>query len=322
MKNKHKVILGVASALAASVGAAIVSSKLTKALVGEAFDREEPKVIKNIAEKKVNEFFEGETFKNASVKVEKLLNEPAKTVEIEANDGTKLVGHYLSCANPKRIIIAMHGWRSNWARDFGASYEFLHENECDVLYAEQRGQGNSGGEYMGFGLTERFDCLSWIDYICNNTEDLPIYLMGISMGASTVLMASGFELDKRVHGIISDCGFTSANAIFKYVANNTLHMPYGLRKKEVNALCKEKTSFGAGEWTTLDALKTNKVPVLFVHGTDDDFVPVEMTYENYKACNAPKKLFIVPGAKHGESYLLDKEGYEKQALDFFKEYDR
>ena len=65
-----------------------------------------------------------------------------------------------------------------------------------------------------------------------------------------------------------------------------------------------------------------EVPVLFIHGTDDRFVPVEMTYENYKACVAPKRLFVVPGADHGMSYYVDRIGYEKCMLEFWKEYDK
>ncbi len=65
-------------------------------------------------------------------------------------------------------------------------------------------------------------------------------------------------------------------------------------------------------------MKDCSIPVLFIHGTDDTFVPVEMTYENYKACNAPKKLFIVPGATHAMSYLVDKNGYENTVKEFWK----
>lgn len=63
------------------------------------------------------------------------------------------------------------------------------------------------------------------------------------------------------------------------------------------------------------------VPVLFIHGTDDHFVPIEMTYENYKACAAPKRLFIVPGAGHGSSYFVDRDGYERAIKAFWDDYD-
>ena len=98
-------------------------------------------------------------------------------------------------------------------------------------------------------------------------------------------------------------------------------MPYGLRGIMAETMFKKRFQMATDEYSTVDALKCCKVPVLFVHGTEDHFVPIEMTYENYTACAAPKKLFIVPGADHGMSYYFDKEGYEAAIKDFWKEFD-
>ena len=141
------------------------------------------------------------------------------------------------------------------------------------------------------------------------------------MGASTVLMTSGFDLPDNVHGIMADCGFTSANDIWRHVTENNMHMSYNIRKKLVNNLCKQKIQIGYDDYTTIDAMGTNKKPVLFIHGTDDDFVPIEMTYRNYKACTAPKQLLVVPGAGHAMSYIVDKQSYEQAVVNFWKEYD-
>ena len=78
---------------------------------------------------------------------------------------------------------------------------------------------------------------------------------------------------------------------------------------------------GSKEVSCTEALKNCKVPVMFIHGTDDHFVPVEMTYENYKACASEKHLLIVPGAEHGMSYMVEKDKYEKEALHFWQKYD-
>ena len=217
----------------------------------------------------------------------------------------------------------MHGWRSSWTRDFGLAADFLHENGCHVLFVEQRGQNNSGGDHMGFGLTERYDCRDWIDWVNEQKGGtLPIYLYGISMGASTVLMTAGFPELKNVHGIIADCGYTSPHEIWKHVVNNNLHLNYNeWISKIADDICREKIQFGSRDYSCLVALENNKIPVLFIHGTDDDFVPIEMTYENYAACASPKKLFIVPGADHGMSYFMDREGYEAAGLDFWRQYD-
>lgn len=201
--------------------------------------------------------------------------------------------------------------------------DFLHENACAVLYAEQRGQNESGGSYMGFGLTERFDCLDWINWLNGSGyETFPLYLCGVSMGAATVLMASGFTLPENVHGIIADCGYTSPYAIWKHIAENNLHLRYDKWMHDtIDEMCRERINFSSNDFSCTKALEICRVPVLFIHGTDDNFVPIEMTYENYKYCDAPKRLLVVPGAGHGMSYAVDKERYEQTVLQFWRDYD-
>jgi pimeloyl-ACP methyl ester carboxylesterase len=155
----------------------------------------------------------------------------------------------------------MHGWRSNWSQDFGGISPFWQENDCAVLYPEQRGQGGSGGEYMGFGLLERYDCAKWADLITKKTGGkLPVYLCGISMGATTVLMASGCGLPSSVHGIIADCGFTSPKDIWKHVAEQNLHIPYLLYGGAANDLCRKKIQVAPNSYSTTEALKENNIP--------------------------------------------------------------
>lgn len=241
-------------------------------------------------------------------------------VRICSRDGVELCGHWHGAEGAKRTVIAMHGWRSSWSRDFGFIADFWFENGCNVLFAEQRGQNNSGGDRIGFGILERYDCLDWIRWVEEKRGDLPIYLDGISMGATTVLMASGLGLPARVHGIIADCGFTSPHAIWKHVSEKNLHVPYGLNGIFADKICRNRLNSGS-RVSAADALRVCPVPVLFIHGTEDHFVPVEMTYENYQACAAPKRLFVVPGADHGMAYHVDRPGYQQAVLDFWDNWD-
>lgn len=321
-KNKKNFLLGTGIALGSIAAISSISYFITKKMVTVALDRQAPKSSPasmklltgdaNI-EEKLNFLTE-----NSKILEEKEL----EVVEITAQDGTVLVGHLYKNKKAKRTIIAMHGWRSSWARDFCLIHDFLFENDCNVLFAEQRGQGESGGDYMGFGLTERYDCLDWINFI-NSTEmkKLPVYLMGISMGATTVLMATGFQLPPNVKGVIADCGFTSPNDIWRHVAQNMKILYTGFMGEIASAICKRKINVAPDEYSTVTALSNSNIPVLFIHGTEDKFVPIEMTYENYKACIAPKSLFIVPGAEHGTSCFVAKEEYENQLKLFWSKWD-
>lgn len=302
--------------------AALSSYVSTRILVRVALDRKEPAIMKKAGNAIAGATVDREFLNEVESAAERLKEKPHETVEITAQDGVSLVGHLFTFPGAERLVIAMHGWRSAWYRDFGTVADFWFTHKCNVLFVEQRGQNNSGGEYMGFGLTERFDCRDWAEWAAGRFgTSMPIYLCGVSMGATSVLMASGLALPENVRGIIADCGFTSPRAIFKHVANKNLHLSFGLRGAVVDAICRQKIKMGTDEYSTVDALRVNTRPVLLVHGTEDHFVPVEMTYENYRACAGEKRLLIVPGADHGMSYFTDKERYEREVLSFFRDFD-
>ena len=321
MKRYAKwALLGAGVAGAAIGAAATAARKVSRLVVDVALNRDAPKQMQN--RKPHRNAVSEETKTKLMMLSDKLRESDCEIVTIYGRDGEKLVGHWHHQAGDVRVIIAMHGWRSSWHKDFGPIADFWHANGCSVLYAEQRGQNNSGGKYMGFGMTERYDCLKWIAWVNAQTETpMPLYLAGISMGASTVLMTGGFSLPDNVCGIMADCGFTSAHAIWKHVVDGTTHFSYDFHKKLVEDICRKRIQMGAEDYTTLDAMKENKVPVLFIHGTDDTFVPIAMTYENYKACTAPKRLFVVPGATHAMSYMVDPKGYEETVTSFWQEFD-
>lgn len=319
-QTTKQLLIGSGAAVAGAVALGVVSQSITGFLMKVALDRDLPKV-RNLEKARVQ--LSGiaglDSFLELRSRAGKCLEQKhCKEIHIHSYDGVELVGHWRPHPHGERIILAMHGWRSSWSGDFGMIADFWYANRCSVLYAEQRGQNNSGGACMGFGLLERFDCREWLNWICGqNEENLPVYLAGVSMGAATVLMAAGLDLPGNVRGVIADCAFTSPEAIWMHVARNNLHLSYGVRKLAVNEICKKRIQSGAGEYSTLDALKQCKIPVLFIHGTDDHFVPVEMTYENYKVCSAPKRLFVVPGADHGMSYVVNQTGYQAAIKDFW-----
>lgn len=317
--QRKKMLVSSGIVLALGGAAAAASHIVTKSLVDMALDGKKGKMSGKSCRRVAGKKEEAKCDINAPEKIEKM-EEMCEEIEIRGFDGERLVGHLSRCDNAKRVVVAMHGWRSSWKKDFGMIADFLHDNDCDVLYAEQRGQNNSGGKYMSFGLKERFDCLKWIEWINEaHRADLPIYLCGVSMGAATVLMTAGFELPDNVCGIVADCGYTSPAEVWRYVIEKNLKLNYAIRKRAIDRLCEKKLKMKSDEYSAVEAMKHSSVPVLFIHGTDDKFVPIDMTYENYKACTAPKKLFVVPGAEHGMSYCVDKAGYEEAVKKFWKE---
>ena len=317
-------IIGAAIAVFIILMVVAIHSMITRYFFRAVLEREEPPSMKYVR----NRIMSAPELKPAMEAMSQaemaLVRMPHTEVSIKGHDGEELAGHLYTVPNAKRVIIAMHGWRSYWSRDFALISSLLRETESTVLYVEQRGQNKSGGKYMTFGLHERYDCLYWALWVNEtiNKERLPIYLAGVSMGASTVLMASAQPLPSNVQGIISDCAFTSPHAIWRYVVKEKLRLGFKIRGQVINDIMEKKLKTAPTEYSTEDALRESRIPVLFIHGTSDRLVPVDMTYKNYLACKAPKELLVVPGADHGLSYFVDKERCEAAVRGFFEKYDK
>ncbi|MCQ2418861.1 MAG: alpha/beta hydrolase [Clostridia bacterium] len=247
---------------------------------------------------------------------------PSARWEMTAEDGTVLVAHYVPTENAVRTVILFHGWRSTWARDFGMHTQMLQNAGCELLFVEQRAHGESGGKYIGFGGLEHRDCLQWIRFFTEKRKKaLPIYLFGVSLGAATVLMASG-KLEKgSVRGIIADSGFTSPADIVEKVMEQKKAVAPHFFTHLLNLWTTTRAGFSMTKNSTIRAMKTNTTPILFVHGKKDDFVPIEMTMESYAACNAEKRLLLVDGSPHAKAFIVAPETYEKTIKEFFGEHD-
>lgn len=238
-------------------------------------------------------------------------------IELPAYDGTRLVGYYLPAEDARGTIILFHGYRADCYRDFSCVYEFYHGLGYSLLNVCQRAHGESGGSYICFGVKERFDCRDWAKYVCDRFgPEHDIFLGGLSMGSTTVLMATGLELPKNVRGVIADCGFTSPYDEFKVVLKRGFRLPEHPFMDAAELFCRLFAGYGFRDCSTLDAMRTNTIPVLFIHGEADTFVPTRFSRENYNACRAEKKLVTVPGAGHGFSYLVATETCQAALREF------
>lgn len=219
----------------------------------------------------------------------------------------------------KRVVICFHGYTSKSLADFTGLTDYYFRHGYAMLHPDARAHGDSEGEYVGFGCLDRKDALKWIDWVIQKCgTDVEILLHGISMGGSTVLMASGMELPPQVRGIISDCGFTSPKEVFTHVLNTMYHLPAFPVMQGADLMNRKLAGYGMDECNAKREVAKAKVPILFIHGSKDTFVPTRMCREIYDCCASPKKILIVEGAAHGESYFKDMKTYEK-ALDEFTE---
>ena len=233
-------------------------------------------------------------------------------IYINSFDGLKLHSVYVkSVAESDKLIIMFHGYRSSY-KDFACAFEYYSGLGFDMIVVDQRAHGQSEGKTISYGVKERFDVVSWVEYAKERFgSDTDIFIDGISMGASTVMMAS--DIVKGVKGIVADCGYTSPKEIITCVAKS-MHVPK-IFVYPVGFMARIFGKFDYSYSTKQSLAKTN-IPVIFIHGLADDFVPSYMTEQNYDACASRKMMHLVENATHGYSFLVDEEGV-KSALEKF-----
>ena len=249
--------------------------------------------------------------------VKQIREMPHEDVRILSRDGLRLTGKYYEFAPGAPIELMFHGYRGSAERDLSGGVQRCFRLGRSALVVEQRCSNTSQGNVITFGLREHLDCLDWIDFtIRHYGADVKIILTGISMGASTVLMAAGKELPENVIGVLADCGFTSAKDIMYHVMGQ-MKLPAKLCYPFVKLGAKLFGHFDLDTYSARDAMRTCKAPVIFFHGETDVFVPCSMSRENFEACVSRKRIVTMPGAGHGLSYPAEPDRYVQALLEFF-----
>ncbi len=241
---------------------------------------------------------------------------PYEAVYIKAKDGTRLFGRLYLSAPDAPVQIMLHGYRSYAMRDFCGGLVLALEMGHNVLLVDQRAHGKSNGRCLTFGIRERYDCQAWAEYACERFGDeTKIILSGLSMGAATVLMASSLPMPGGVVGIIADCGYSSPKEIILKVLEG-LPYPKRIAYALVRLGGKIYGGFDIESASATAALSKTGIPVLFIHGDDDHFVPYSMSVQNHAACAGEKYFLTVKGAGHGLCHTVGPKEY-REAVEGF-----
>ena len=262
-----------------------------------------------------------EMFGGIKDQAKKMSKIPCERVQTTSYDGLKLSGRYYHKSDDAPLCLCFHGYRGSAVFDFGILGQFLLDEDYNVLLVDQRAHFRSGGHTITYGIRERRDVLSWVEY-ANKTfgSDKPIYLFGISMGAATVVMASGLDLPDNVKMICADCPFSSPRDEIYYVVKRWYKFP----KLLWAAIRVSAFVYGhlilSKDVTAANAAKNTKKPILLIHGEDDCFVPKEMSEEIWLANPESIERYTFPDAVHGVSYCYDPERYIAILRDFIKRH--
>ena len=259
-----------------------------------------------------------EPYREAMVKwMKEVRAMPHEDFYITSHDGLKLHGRYYEYAPGAPIELMVHGYRGTGDRDLCGGVQRCFKLGRSALVIDQRTTGESEGKVITFGIREHLDCRAWAAFMADHFgPDAKIILTGISMGASTVIMAAGAPLPPQVKGVLADCGFSAAKDIICKVIRQ-LKLPAKLLYPFVRLGAMVFGGFDPERYSAREAAKTATVPIIFFHGETDDFVPYEMSKENFDACTSRKMLITIPDAGHGLCYPVDPKGYLQALRDFF-----
>lgn len=317
-KNTAKKIVG-AAALGAGVWAAFSyaafyevagrGGKLHKALEG-VFNKADDGAVQISPE-------------DTDERAEWLDRQELENFEMISDDCKRLKGFLLKADKPSDVyIFCSHGYRSSGKNQFRFIIKYYHDKGYNVFFVDHQAAGESDGNYIGMGYYEHRDCMKWLEFM-NETfgSDIRIVLHGISMGSATVMMMAGDEnLPENVVFAIADCGYTSAWAEFEHNLKN-IHFPVHPLLDTARIMGKRVAGYDYKQISPIDSVQKVKIPMLFVHGSKDNFVPVHMATELYEACSSEDKdLLIIEGAPHAESYRVDSKAYEEKTDKFFAKY--
>ena len=242
---------------------------------------------------------------------------------LTSRDGLKLSGYYLPASKPTdKLVILTHGYLGN-AKQMGLFGQHYHNDlDYNIFMPDARGHGKSEGNYYGFGWPDRLDLIDWTQLLVEKLgTDIKVVYHGLSMGAATVLMASGEEeLPSQVKAIIADSPYASVYQLFQYQMNRMFHLPAFPLLDSTSVLTKIRAGYSFREASALKEVKKTSVPILYIHGESDTFVPTELTKDLYRHTSSDAELYLVPNANHGESIALDEDKYNMKIDQFLNRY--
>ncbi len=316
MKKVAKVVGGIGIAASALCTAASYitfnevmnrDAKLFKT-VADAFTKKQNANVEPTPPDERIEWFDKQTFERFS-----LVND----------SGNTLAGFLLPAENPTDVFVFFsHGYRSSGKGEFSRIVKFYHDKGFNVFLVDHQAAGESEGKYISFGYYECRDCLKWLHFLKEKFgSDIQIIIHGNSMGSATVMMMCGSpDLPDNVKFAVADCGYTGVLDEFRFNLHNC-HVPDFPVLYGANFFNRHICGFDFKDVSPLESVKHAKVPMLFVHGGADDFVPTEMCGKLFDACASEEKdMLIVDGAWHVESYPKGSSDYEAKLCSFIEKF--
>lgn len=237
---------------------------------------------------------------------------------IRREDGVRLHALYAAAPVPtQKTAVIVHGYTDNAVRMLMIGYLYNHDLGYNILLPDLYYHGQSGGEAIQMGWKDRFDLLRWME-LANGIfgGDTRMVVHGISMGAAATMMVAGERQQPYVTCFVADCGYTSVRDQFAKELKEQFGLPAFPLLDVAGWMCRLKYGWTFGEASALEQVRRSSLPMLFIHGGADEYVPTRMVYPLYEAKPGPKELWVVPGAAHARSYRDNRQEYTRRVGEF------
>ena len=242
-------------------------------------------------------------------------------IAVETQDGYTLIAETFPAEEESHVwILVLHGY-TGWKEEMYPFAYWYHEQGYQILVPDLRCQGESEGDFIGMGWTDHFDCVLWVNYILSRDADARIVIHGQSMGASTALMMAGDErTSNKITAVISDCAYTDAYSMFGDKITEWFYLPPFPIVDTACFVLRMRGGYNLKDASAIDVVAKSRIPTLFIHGSEDDMISVQMSQDLYDAAGGPKELLIVEGAGHAQAQDKDPEAYYGAIAAFLEEY--
>lgn len=257
--------------------------------------------------------------KNIQAEKQEWLSKKSKDVYI-TSDNLQLHSYQIENeVESDNWVIVVHGYMCQ-GKDMVSQAKEFYKRGYNVLIVDLRGHGKSEGNYIGMGWPDRLDVINWSNYIIQQNNSCKIILYGVSMGAATVMMATGEKLPTNVKLAIEDCGYSSIWEEFKGQLKTLFNLHTFPVLNAANTVCKIRAGYDIKAGASVEQVKKSKTPTLFIHGDQDKFVPFEMLNKVYENASCEKEKLIIEGATHAQASIVNPDLYWKTIDNFIEKY--
>ncbi len=246
-------------------------------------------------------------------------------MEIAARDGAHLCA---SLYTPEKwnggAVLVLHGISDSRGSEIGFAHLFGSRGYL-VLTPDNRAQGESGGDFVTYGLLEADDVHRWVSWLIAERHPSHVYGLGESLGGA--VLVESLAVEHRFNAIVAESAFASLAQLARDRVAERLPVPRSLGQALAAPFV--STAFLYGRWRYgLDfreaspeaAIAETSTPVLLIHGLSDTKTSPE--HSEILAASDPRtaKLWLVPGARHTGAYATAPREFEEKVLGLFETY--